>query len=799
MPRWHFYLLGPMEITLTGRPIPLPPHRTQSLLAALLLRPRPQRREQLVGLLLPDLPERSGRRRLSDYLYHLRQALPDLPLIATAEAIELPAASRWLDVEAFRQLAASKDLADWQAALALYRGMLLPTCFDDWLLIEREALHLEYMRLLYRTCVRLSEWQEYKAALPLAQRLVEEEPFDEVFLRLLMQTYAALGRRGAALAAFEQFSILAARELEIEPEAATETLAQAIRATSPFPSPALSPPSPAGASEATPKDILHQARLSLHRGEWSSVERCLEMLKTLPADDRVPICILESDLAILAGDYEQAASLLREFPTGDRSPAFLARKSTIVLAQGQRDEAHALASQALLLAHERQDHPRELEALLALAPAQSRLGEGSQVEVTLKRACTLASRLRSPSGLARTYLAQAKNFLRQGRYQDALATFYETQSLAQAHGLRPHLATALLGTASARFNMGVLLDVLPAAQRALSIRRDLGLRRKEARTLEWISIVFDTLGRYDEAVQANETARRIYEELGSALGVARSQYHLTASLLYRADSLAGRAITLAREALAVFRAHGQKGWVASTLATLGYALWVGGEGEPALDAFQQAYALHQRLGEMWPLPEIQAYQGLAHLELGHLTEALDCTQRALLALAQGTIENDIVSEIYYAHAVVLAAHGQEAQAHEYVVRAYENLLNYAAQLEDEQARQAFFHHNPTTRRLMAEVYARGIAPDPGQGVVVRQAPARSGRGTVPVRWTLDAGPPDTALKWAQGAIALRRSRLARLLRESAAQGARPTVQQLADLLGVSPRTIKRDLAALRQE
>ena len=60
---------------------------------------------------------------------------------------------------------------------------------------------------------------------------------------------------------------------------------------------------------------------------------------------------------------------------------------------------------------------------------------------------------------------------------------------------------------------------------------------------------------------------------------------------------------------------------------------------------------------------------------------------------------------------------------------------------------------------------------------------------------MDAGPADMVLRQSQGAIALRRSRLSRLLREAESQGASPTVAQLAEALGISPRTIQRDLAA----
>jgi predicted DNA-binding transcriptional regulator YafY len=45
----------------------------------------------------------------------------------------------------------------------------------------------------------------------------------------------------------------------------------------------------------------------------------------------------------------------------------------------------------------------------------------------------------------------------------------------------------------------------------------------------------------------------------------------------------------------------------------------------------------------------------------------------------------------------------------------------------------------------------------------------------------------------------RRHRVLRLLREATEHSAAPTVQHLADALGVSARTIKRDLAALRAQ
>ena len=791
---WRFYLLGELQVVYAGRQMPLPPPRTHLLLAALLLNSRPQQRIRLIGRLFPDMPERKGRQRLSDRLWLLRRSLPDLPLATGAEWIEIPAQSRWLDVEAFKQRVAGTDLAGWQAALALYRGDLLPDCFDDWLLLKRETLHLEYVRLLLRAGSRLLEHRQFEAALPLAQRLVQEEPFDEGALRTMMRAHAALGQRGAALAAYECFVELAADELGIEPGKATQALARAIRTAAPFLLPATPLP-----DDSSPDRLLRRAQTALERGDRVIVERCLRRLKSDPLTaGEATIRLLEVDLALLCGDHDRAGRIL-EACESDQA-AVVARRAALALARGKVPAAHDAASHALLLAHDEQNLSSELEALLVLARTQRRLGQGTRASVTAEQALNLARQCTSPAGVIRARLVQGLMLYRQGRCREAIPIFYETRSLAHEHGLRCYLAEALQGLANARSDLGVFLEPLDTLRQALSIWRDLGLQRKEASTLQSLASIYDLLGRGAEAQRTLERARQIYERLGDRLGVARSQYHLAAGIPYHDETQVGEAIGLAHEALAVFRAHEQPGWEAAALAALGYALWLDGQHVAALDAFRRAYALYQHLGEMKFLPELLAYQGLVHLGLGSPAEALDCTRRALLALAQGPLESDLVPEIYYAHAVVLAAHGQEDRAHEYFARAYHNLLEYAAQLEDEPARRAFFRRDPTVRRLMEEVYARDIAPHPDSGVVTRWLPPRASPDyrPVPVELTLDAGPPDASLKRSQGAIALRRGRLARILRESHAQGAHPTIQQLAGALDVSPRTIKRDLAALRK-
>jgi DNA-binding transcriptional ArsR family regulator len=66
---------------------------------------------------------------------------------------------------------------------------------------------------------------------------------------------------------------------------------------------------------------------------------------------------------------------------------------------------------------------------------------------------------------------------------------------------------------------------------------------------------------------------------------------------------------------------------------------------------------------------------------------------------------------------------------------------------------------------------------------------------VEVVWTID--PPEQVESGAASKSTTRQERLRRLCEEAAAQGAEPTVGDLANALGVTARTVDRDIAALR--
>jgi DNA-binding SARP family transcriptional activator len=71
--------LGPFRASLGQTPLTdFRTRKVQALLIYLATEPRPQRRDLLMDLLWPGMPERSARSNLRQVLYYLRQVLPEV-------------------------------------------------------------------------------------------------------------------------------------------------------------------------------------------------------------------------------------------------------------------------------------------------------------------------------------------------------------------------------------------------------------------------------------------------------------------------------------------------------------------------------------------------------------------------------------------------------------------------------------------------------------------------------------------------------------------------------------------------
>src|SRR5262249_39950655 len=117
MPRLVLSLLGPPQVTLDASAVTgFAYDKVRALLAYLAIEAdRPHRREALVGLLWPDLPEQAARNNLRQALVNLRQTIGDHGaeprfLLITRETIQFNRASdHWVDVVVFTDLLTGCD------------------------------------------------------------------------------------------------------------------------------------------------------------------------------------------------------------------------------------------------------------------------------------------------------------------------------------------------------------------------------------------------------------------------------------------------------------------------------------------------------------------------------------------------------------------------------------------------------------------------------------------------------------------------------------------------------------------
>ena len=220
-------LLGGLEVVHDGAAVAtLASPRLQALFAYLLLhRATPQPRRQVAFLLWPDSSESQARTNLRHLLHTLRRSVPesDRFLVVDETTIQWRADVPFdLDVDEFEHAARrASSVQEGEHAVTLYRGDLLPDCYDDWIIPERERLRQWFASALERVIAQLETQRAYSKAIEYAQRWLRYDPLREEIYRTLMRLYASQGDHAGALRAFHECATVLQRELEVEPSPAT--------------------------------------------------------------------------------------------------------------------------------------------------------------------------------------------------------------------------------------------------------------------------------------------------------------------------------------------------------------------------------------------------------------------------------------------------------------------------------------------------------------------------------------------------------------------------------------------------
>lgn len=243
---WAIQLLGGLSARQGARVVTrFATRKTAALLAYLAFR-RGQiiPRELVLEVLWPESDLTAARNSLSVALSSLRSTL-ELPSGTTSEgtgprgatsgpvltadrtSVSLNQDAFTTDVAAFE--AAIRDPAETseglREAVHLYSGELLPGFFEDWVLSERERLADLYRQTLRRLTGRLLTEGATDTALEYAHRAVQADPLGEESRRLLMRTYADIGRPAAVREQLRELERLREEAGEAPPTPETRWLA----------------------------------------------------------------------------------------------------------------------------------------------------------------------------------------------------------------------------------------------------------------------------------------------------------------------------------------------------------------------------------------------------------------------------------------------------------------------------------------------------------------------------------------------------------------------------------------------
>ncbi|MFF0203382.1 BTAD domain-containing putative transcriptional regulator [Streptomyces sp. NPDC005017] len=241
----RFSVLGPLAVHRDGRPLPLGPLKQRVVLAALLTSANsPVSVDALTDTVWPEEPPRTARKNLQVYVSALRALLADddrdRPRLShTGAGYVLRASEDELDLLRFRALVRGAEARPASAAAPLLRQALDlwqgPPLGEDLRRSPRLAEEAERLELRHLTAYE--GWAEAQLRLGGAptvveglRDLVERHPLRERLRSAWMCALSASGRQAEALAVYDDYRQLLARELGLEPSGAMAARYRAVLA-----------------------------------------------------------------------------------------------------------------------------------------------------------------------------------------------------------------------------------------------------------------------------------------------------------------------------------------------------------------------------------------------------------------------------------------------------------------------------------------------------------------------------------------------------------------------------------------
>lgn len=485
-----------------------------------------------------------------------------------------------------------------------------------------------------------------------------------------------------------------------------------------------------------------------------------------------------ADLAVEGAQRVEDPALL--------APALVARASVLAWA-GRRTDAVEVLERAVDVAI---DTDVGLQAQVQLGSVLRELQRYGEAEAVLTAALVAAEEHGAAREEASALGVLASVRMETGDSDDADDLYGRAIARSVAIGFRHGEGVHLLNRAIARWARHDLASALEDFEAAAVVFAASHERRGEAAVRANLGFVLHAvLGDDDAATAQVEPALAYFREIGDA-PLAAQCLDTLASLALRRGALATAKAHLDEAAAALADHPGSAVWSDTQILRRRAELAVaGGDTGRAGELVAEAVRVALEHGLRDLLPVLRGLHGEILIALGATSEALRATEAAAAGLHPGVEQAYLVR---FQHALALEAAGQPRAAVDVAILAQRELEMLLAGVTD-----------ATRTRSLGLPQHRGIAAMAARAaddlvvltVAADDAPlGRALTADEQIDVTVDRGPRDDD---PADPVAARRVLLSRVLDAVAAQGGAPTIGDLAGALEVSPATVRRDLAALR--
>ncbi|HSK06923.1 MAG TPA: tetratricopeptide repeat protein [Acidimicrobiia bacterium] len=281
--------------------------------------------------------------------------------------------------------------------------------------------------------------------------------------------------------------------------------------------------------------LLYEGEARQVLGDWEGATACYEAMAPGPGEIPARLAWRLGFLSHMRGDVKTALDI---YGRGRRGEGDLANEAALLgwaasahWLRGERDEAQALANEALALARQASDSRALATAHTVLAMVAALDGDRAGNDVHYLRALEHAERARDVVQTIRIRSNRGSHFLEEGDYDNALAELDIALRLADMTGFQLWRAMSLSNRAQVLTSRGRLEESVADLEQAREIFRRMG-SILESYPLAQMGDVYALRGdmalaraAYEEAIRLGEEAEDLQALVPAQSGLARVLAH----------------------------------------------------------------------------------------------------------------------------------------------------------------------------------------------------------------------------------------------------------------------------------